>query len=76
MKQNKAKGYMETIYGKKKVMTLCELVDRMMVSEITVRRKLKKSGALITVEAAIFTEGDPAQWEHIISLGHLPVFTD
>lgn len=46
MKQNETKGYMETIYGKSKVMTLCELVDRMMVSGITVRRKLKKSGAL------------------------------
>ncbi|MCD6367015.1 MAG: hypothetical protein J7L46_05700 [Bacteroidales bacterium] len=46
MRQDEAKGYMETIYGRSKVMTLCELADRMMVSEITVRRKLKKSGAL------------------------------
>jgi len=38
--------YLKTIYGPKKVMTLQELVDQMMVSEITVRRKLKKAGAI------------------------------
>jgi len=40
------------------------------------RNILKKAGASIAVEAAIFTEGDPAQWDQIIALGHLPVFTD
>ena len=40
------------------------------------RSLLKKAGAKITVEAAIFTEGDPQEWKNIISLGHLPVFTD
>jgi adenine phosphoribosyltransferase len=39
------------------------------------RSLLKKAGAEITVEAAIFTEGDPGEWENIIALGHLPVFT-
>lgn len=37
---------------------------------------LDKAGALITTEAAIFTEGDRAQWMHIIALGHLPLFTE
>jgi len=40
------------------------------------RNILKKAGASIAVEAAIFTEGDPAQWNQILALGHLPVFTD
>ena len=40
------------------------------------RMILNKAGATITAEAAIFTEGDRAQWNNIISLGHLPLFTD
>ena len=40
------------------------------------RNILKKAGAEVTLEAAIFTEGDPEQWEDIVALGHLPVFTD
>lgn len=35
-----------------------------------------KAGASITSEAAIFTEGERAKWGDIVSLGHLPVFTD
>lgn len=35
-----------------------------------------KAGALISAEAAIFTEGERAKWGDIVSLGHLPVFTD
>jgi adenine phosphoribosyltransferase len=37
---------------------------------------LDKVGATITGEASILTEGDLDQWKHIISLGHLPLFTD
>lgn len=37
---------------------------------------LEKAGSSVVGEAAIFTEGDSAQWANIISLGHLPVFTD
>lgn len=40
------------------------------------RNILEKAGAEITVEAAIFTEGDQQKWSHIVALGHLPVFTD
>lgn len=36
---------------------------------------LEKAGASVVREAAILTEGDRAQWMHIISLGHLPLFT-
>ncbi|HEY59781.1 MAG TPA: adenine phosphoribosyltransferase [Anaerolineae bacterium] len=40
------------------------------------RTIIKKAGGEITLEAAIFTEGDQSQWANIIALGHLPVFTD
>ena len=40
------------------------------------RMILGKAGANVVAETAIFTEGDRAQWMHIISLGHLPLFTD
>jgi len=39
------------------------------------RMILEKAGASVVAEAAIFTEGDRAQWENIIALGHLPLFT-
>jgi len=37
---------------------------------------MDKAGAKIAAEAAIFTEGDRAQWHGIIALGHLPVWVD
>jgi adenine phosphoribosyltransferase len=40
------------------------------------RLLLQKAGAEVVGEAAIFTEGERAKWANIISLGHLPVFTD
>ena len=40
------------------------------------RMILDKAGASVVAEAAILTEGDRAQWMHIISLGHLPLFTE
>ncbi len=40
------------------------------------RLLLQKAGATIVAEAAILTEGERAKWANIISLGHLPVFTD
>jgi adenine phosphoribosyltransferase len=40
------------------------------------RMILEKAGSIVVGEAAIFTEGDRAQWMHIIALGHLPLFTD
>lgn len=40
------------------------------------RMILDKAGASVAGEAAILTEGDRAQWLHIYSLGHLPLFTD
>jgi adenine phosphoribosyltransferase len=40
------------------------------------RMIMSKAGATVVGEAAILTEGDRAQWMHIYSLGHLPLFTD
>jgi adenine phosphoribosyltransferase len=37
---------------------------------------INKAGGEIVGRAAIFTEGDRAKWSDIISLGHLPVFTN
>lgn len=37
---------------------------------------LENAEAKLAGEMAVFTEGDPADWEHVIALGHLPVFTD
>ena len=40
------------------------------------RMVLDKAGASVAREAAIFTEGDRAQWNNIVALGHLPLFTE
>lgn len=40
------------------------------------RMILDKASANVIAEAAILTEGDRAKWMHILSLGHLPMFTD
>jgi len=40
------------------------------------RMVLDKAGATVAAQAAILTEGDRAQWSNIISLGHLPLFTE
>jgi adenine phosphoribosyltransferase len=40
------------------------------------RMLMEKARAEVVQEAGVFTEGDPRQWQHIISLGHLPVFSE
>jgi adenine phosphoribosyltransferase len=37
---------------------------------------LEKAKAIVVKEAAILTEGERSEWTNIISLGHLPLFTD
>lgn len=37
---------------------------------------MERVGASVVKEAAILTEGERSKWEQIISLGHLPLFTD
>jgi len=63
----------ELIQGRKVV-----IVDDVISTGSTLqgmRMILDKAGASVIAEAAILTEGDRAQWMHIISLGHLPLFT-
>ena len=65
---------LELMKGKKVV-----IVDDVISTGSTLqgmRMILDKSGAAVVAEAAIFTEGDRAQWMHIVSLGHLPLFTE
>ncbi len=38
------------------------------------RKVMALAGAQVVAEAAVFTEGDPAQWKDILALGHLPLF--
>lgn len=40
------------------------------------RRVVEKAGAKVVGQAAIFTEGNPDDWNHIVALGHLPIFKD
>jgi len=40
------------------------------------RLVMEKSKTQTVAEAAIFTEGDPEKWDHIIALGNLPLFPD
>jgi adenine phosphoribosyltransferase len=37
---------------------------------------MNKAQAVVVGEAAMLTEGERAQWEQVISLGHLPLFFD
>ena len=41
-----------------------------------IRLIMNKADAEIVAEAAIFTEGDRAQWYDIVALGHLPVWVE
>lgn len=40
------------------------------------RLLVQKAGADVAAEAAVFTEGERAKWENVVSLGHLPVFCE
>lgn len=37
---------------------------------------MAQAEAQVVGEAAVFTEGDPERWQHIIALGHLPLFQE
>lgn len=63
----------KSIQGKKVV-----IVDDVISTGSTLqgmRMILEKANANVVADTAILTEGDRAQWMHIISLGHLPLFT-
>lgn len=55
------------------------LVDDVISSGSTLqamRKIMDAAGAVIDAEAAIFTEGDRANWSSVVALGHLPIFAD
>lgn len=63
----------ELVRGKKAV-----LVDDVISTGSTLqgmRMIMEKAGAQVVGEAAILTEGERAKWNHIVALGHLPLFT-
>jgi adenine phosphoribosyltransferase len=59
----------------KKVVTVDDVVSTGSTLQ-GMRMVLDKAGASVAADAAIFTEGDRAQWMHILALGHLPLFTE
>jgi len=40
------------------------------------RQLIDQAGGEVVGEAAVFTEGDPGDWDGVIALGHLPLFKD
>ncbi|RJS94265.1 phosphoribosyltransferase family protein [Salinisphaera sp. Q1T1-3] len=75
-------GEEQTLYLDEKDRRLIEgsrivLVDDVISSGSTLkamRNLVDRAGAITAAEAAIFTEGDRADWADVIALGHLPVF--
>jgi len=64
----------DLIEGKKVI-----LVDDVISTGSTLegmRMLMNKAEATVVAETAILTEGDRAKWENIVSLGHIPLFTE
>jgi adenine phosphoribosyltransferase len=60
---------------KKKVIILDDVISTGSTLQ-GMRMILGKANAEVVAQAAILTEGDRAQWSDIVSLGHLPLFTE
>jgi adenine phosphoribosyltransferase len=58
----------------KKVVLLDDVISTGSTLE-GMRQIVQKADGTITAEAAILTEGDQTRWEHVLSLGHLPLFS-
>lgn len=58
----------------KKVILLDDVISTGSTLE-GMKQIVQKADGAVAAEAAILTEGDQARWEHIVSLGHLPLFT-
>jgi adenine phosphoribosyltransferase len=77
-------GKTQTLYLDEKDLSLMKGKNVLIVDDVistgstldAMRQLVKKAGAEISGEAAIFTEGDEAKWSDIVALGHLPVFCD
>jgi len=77
-------GQTQTLYLDEKDLELMKGKNVVIVDDVistgstlaAMRQISQKAGSKVTAEAAIFTEGERAKWADIISLGHLPVFSD
>jgi adenine phosphoribosyltransferase len=77
-------GHPQTLYLDEKDRALVKgrrvvIVDDVISTGSTLegmRHVVAQAGGEPVGEAAIFTEGDKAQWQDIVAVGHLPVFTD
>jgi len=58
----------------KKVVLLDDVISTGSTLE-GIKQIIEKANGSVAAEAAILTEGDLERWLHIISLGHLPLFT-
>jgi len=58
----------------KKVVLLDDVISTGSTLE-GIKQIISKAGGTASAEAAILTEGDQERWSHIISLGHLPLFS-
>lgn len=58
----------------KKVVVLDDVISTGSTLE-GIKQIIEKADGKIAAEAAILTEGDQERWSHIVSLGHLPLFT-
>ena len=53
------------------------LLDDVVITGSTLkgmRKVMQLAGAQVVAEAAVFTEGEPGDWQEILALGHLPLF--
>jgi adenine phosphoribosyltransferase len=64
-----------TLMNGKKVVILDDVISTGSTLQ-GMRLLVQKAGAGVAAEAAVFTEGERAKWENVVSLGHLPVFSD
>jgi adenine phosphoribosyltransferase len=77
-------GQPQTLYLDEKDIYLMKGKNAVIVDDVistgstlqAMRQLCQKAGATVSAEAAIFTEGERAKWADIVSLGHLPVFSD
>jgi len=77
-------GQTQTLYLDEKDLHLVEnsrviLLDDVISTGSTLqgmRMIMEEAKATVVGEAAILTEGEQARWKNIVSLGHLPLFTE
>jgi adenine phosphoribosyltransferase len=64
-----------SLVGGRRVVLVDDVISTGSTSQ-GMRKLMELAGATVVGEAAVFTEGDPDQWQGILALGHLPLFRD